>query len=101
MTDPSGEPLTVRLHGYADRVEVDADGAVVVVDLKTGRSMPSKPVVAAHPQLALYQYAVDAGGVDGSVWKRDGVLSGRRAKEGAAPSLARRGPRRGKKCVVK
>ncbi|MBS44735.1 MAG: DNA helicase UvrD [Nocardioides sp.] len=65
VTDPSGEPLTVRLHGYADRVEVDADGAVVVVDLKTGRSMPSKPVVAAHPQLALYQYAVDAGGVDG------------------------------------
>ncbi len=51
----------VELHGYADRVELDADGRVVVVDLKTARSAPSGPAVAAHRQLALYQYAVTAG----------------------------------------
>ena len=31
----------VQLTGYADRLELDADGNVVVVDLKTGRSKPS------------------------------------------------------------
>ncbi|WP_435770888.1 ATP-dependent helicase [Nocardioides sp. SYSU DS0651] len=54
----------VRLAGYADRVELDADGRVVVVDLKTGRSALSGPQVKAHLQLALYQYAVDAGALD-------------------------------------
>jgi superfamily I DNA/RNA helicase/RecB family exonuclease len=51
----------VRLHGYADRLEVDADGRVVVVDLKTGRNRPSNVSVTRDLQLALYQYAVDSG----------------------------------------
>ncbi len=55
----------VRISGYADRVEVDADGHVVVVDLKTGRSVPTKVAVERHRQLGLYQYAVDHGAVDG------------------------------------
>ena len=54
----------VRINGYADRVEIDGDGCVVVVDLKTGRSKPSGPQVKGHVQLALYQYAVDAGALD-------------------------------------
>ncbi len=54
----------VRLVGYADRLELDADGRVVVVDLKTGRGLPTKPSVERNPQLALYQYAVDSGAVD-------------------------------------
>ncbi|WP_110182667.1 ATP-dependent helicase [Nocardioides solisilvae] len=53
----------VTLTGYADRVEVDHDGGVVVVDLKTGRAAPTGPAVERNLQLALYQYAVDAGGV--------------------------------------
>ncbi len=51
----------VRLDGYADRLEIDADGDVVVVDLKTARTAPSGPAVAGDRQLGLYQYAVEEG----------------------------------------
>ena len=37
---------------------------MVVVDFKTGRTPPSGPAVAGNLQLALYQYAVDAGALD-------------------------------------
>jgi superfamily I DNA/RNA helicase/RecB family exonuclease len=60
---PTGEQ--VRLTGYADRLELDAEGRVVVVDLKTGRTKPSGPQVKGHVQLGLYQLAVDHGAVDG------------------------------------
>ncbi|MEO8263819.1 MAG: PD-(D/E)XK nuclease family protein, partial [Pseudolysinimonas sp.] len=44
------------VRGSIDRVELSADGAVVIVDLKTGT--PSrKQDVPAHPQLAVYQLA--------------------------------------------
>jgi RecB family exonuclease len=56
---PGGE--RVRLHGYADRLELDADGRVVVVDLKTGKYPATD--LARHPQLGLYQLAVDSGAV--------------------------------------
>lgn len=52
-----------RLRGTIDRVERDPDGSVVIVDLKTGRSVPSAAAVAEHPQLAAYQLAVEAGAV--------------------------------------
>ena len=55
-----------RSSGYADRLELDADGRVVVVDLKTGRDHAERAAVAAPPSSsALYQYAVDHGAVDG------------------------------------
>ena len=44
------------VRGSIDRVEVDSDGAVVIVDLKTGAPIPRQEV-AAHPQLAAYQLA--------------------------------------------
>lgn len=53
--------VTVRLVGTADRLELDRDGQVIVVDFKTGRNRPSKPEVQRNEQLALYQLAVDAG----------------------------------------
>ncbi|MCH1866500.1 ATP-dependent DNA helicase [Nocardioides sp. CFH 31398] len=59
---PGGE--RIRLHGYADRLELDEDGAVVVVDLKTGKYPPTKAEVVVHPQLGLYQLAVEQGAVD-------------------------------------
>lgn len=64
LADESGAEVPVRLYGYADRVEVDADGSVVVVDFKTGRSKLGGKDVERHQQLALYQYAVDAGALD-------------------------------------
>lgn len=57
----------VVLRGYADRLELDAEGRVVIVDLKTGRRAPSGPEVQRNTQLALYQYAVDHGAVEGHV----------------------------------
>jgi superfamily I DNA/RNA helicase/RecB family exonuclease len=66
----------VKLTGYADRLEVDADGRVVVVDLKSGRTKPSNKSVEGHLQLGLYQYAVDHGAVD--------ELTGEPARAGGA-----------------
>jgi len=62
---PGGE--RVKLSGYADRLELDAEGRVVVVDIKTGRTPPTKPQVERHVQLGLYQFAVDRGAVDALV----------------------------------
>ncbi|MCW2813769.1 MAG: uvrD 2 [Nocardioides sp.] len=73
---PDGEALPVRLTGFADRVELAGDGSVVVVDLKTNRSMPTGTGVAQHRQLALYQYAVDEGAVDELLPEPGGARSG-------------------------
>jgi RecB family exonuclease len=62
---PNGE--RVRLDGYADRIELDGDGRVVVVDLKSGRTAPSNKSVLTNVQLGLYQLAVDHGAADGLV----------------------------------
>jgi RecB family exonuclease len=51
----------VVLRGRADRLERDADGRVVVVDLKTGRTVPVDRDVPRDPQLGVYQLAVRDG----------------------------------------
>jgi superfamily I DNA/RNA helicase/RecB family exonuclease len=51
----------VVLRGAVDRLEIDADGKVRVVDFKTGRSAKGKATVAADPQLGVYQIAVREG----------------------------------------
>jgi superfamily I DNA/RNA helicase/RecB family exonuclease len=55
-----GSP-SVQLVGRVDRLERDADGRLVVVDLKTGSYAPSAEDTDVHPQLAAYQVAVEAG----------------------------------------
>jgi superfamily I DNA/RNA helicase/RecB family exonuclease len=52
--------LVVR--GQVDRLERDADGRLVVVDLKTGRSKPTNAEAERNPQLGVYQVAVEEGG---------------------------------------
>jgi superfamily I DNA/RNA helicase/RecB family exonuclease len=52
----------VVLRGRADRLERDADGRVVVVDLKTGRTVPIDRDLPREPQLGVYQLAVRDGG---------------------------------------
>jgi len=64
------EPFRVRvgdalLAGKVDRLERDAEGRLVVIDLKTSKSKPTRQEVADHPQLALYQLAVAEGGFTG------------------------------------
>ena len=57
---PSGGPW-LRLKGRVDRLEVDREGRPVVVDVKTGKTAPSKQAVTDHPQLAVYQLAAALG----------------------------------------
>ncbi|MET0839151.1 MAG: ATP-dependent DNA helicase [Marmoricola sp.] len=62
VTLPDGQ--SVVLIGYADRLEVEDDGRVVVVDLKTGKYPPTDKSLVENPQLGLYQHAVNHGAVD-------------------------------------
>jgi RecB family exonuclease len=47
--------------GRVDRLERDAQGRGVVVDLKTGSGKPKPHELPEHPQLGTYQLAVEAG----------------------------------------
>jgi len=51
----------VLLRGRLDRVEVDAEQQLHVVDLKTGKTLPGPKELPKHPQLGLYQLAVREG----------------------------------------
>ncbi|MCU1675542.1 MAG: helicase UvrD, partial [Frankiales bacterium] len=53
----------VLLRGSVDWVGRDGDGNAVVVDFKTGKSVPSAADLAQHPQLGIYQIAVREGGL--------------------------------------
>ncbi|MET3949614.1 ATP-dependent DNA helicase [Arthrobacter sp. UYEF36] len=53
------------LRGQVDRLEIDAEGRLVVVDLKTGKRQLGKADLERHPQLGAYQAAVLAGGFAG------------------------------------
>lgn len=51
----------IRLRGRIDRLERDAAGRLVIVDVKTGKSPVSKDDAQQHAQLAMYQLAVAEG----------------------------------------
>lgn len=59
-----GADRTALLRGQVDRLEIDAEGRLVIVDLKTGKSKPTAKDMPQHPQLAAYQTAVREGGFD-------------------------------------
>jgi RecB family exonuclease len=56
---PDGQ--RVELRGFADRIEIDDEGRIVVIDLKTGKYHLTKAQTAAHVQLGLYQFAAQHG----------------------------------------
>ena len=56
-----GAARDALLTGRVDRLEVDAHGRHVVVDLKTGRRKPGKDELPEHPQLTAYQVALQSG----------------------------------------
>ena len=91
VTLPDGQ--RVRLHGYADRLELDEAGRVVVIDLKTAKQAPTAASLPANPQLGLYQLAVAHGAVDD--------LVGRPAEPGGAELVQLRQEVRGKVKVQK
>ncbi|PZS04518.1 MAG: ATP-dependent helicase [Pseudonocardiales bacterium] len=51
-----------RMRGRVDRLERDADGRLVVVDIKTSASSARSAELARQPQLGSYQLAVAEGG---------------------------------------
>jgi superfamily I DNA/RNA helicase/RecB family exonuclease len=73
------EPFSVEigdavLRGRVDRLERDHDGRLVVVDLKTGKSKPTKADLPEHPQLAAYQLAVESGAFEAAGARSGGAL---------------------------
>jgi RecB family exonuclease len=61
LTHPDPDLPDVRVRGRVDRLERDAEGRLVVVDIKTGKSPVSKDDAQRHAQLAMYQLAIAAG----------------------------------------
>jgi superfamily I DNA/RNA helicase/RecB family exonuclease len=74
LTLPNGERVVLR--GFVDRLELDQDGNVVVIDFKTSKNASSKEKVRNHAQLGFYQLAMDNGAA------RD--LAGDQARSGGA-----------------
>lgn len=66
-----GEPA-VRLRGRIDRLERDADGRPVVVDVKTARTPVGRDAAEQHAQLATYQLAAARGAIDGEIAEQPG-----------------------------
>ena len=63
--DADEDARSAVLRGQVDRLEIDSQGRLVIVDLKTGKRQPGKADLGRHPQLGAYQAAVLAGGFDG------------------------------------
>jgi RecB family exonuclease len=61
VLSPGEDGPGVRVRGRVDRLERDAEGRLVVVDLKTGKSPVSKDDAQRHAQLAMYQLAIAEG----------------------------------------
>jgi len=51
----------VTITGQVDRLERGEDGSAIVVDLKTGTGRPADAELDRHPQLGVYQLAVQLG----------------------------------------
>ncbi len=60
----TADEYPVRIRGRVDRVERDALGRFVIVDVKTGKTPISKQAAQDHAQLATYQVAAAAGALD-------------------------------------
>lgn len=94
-----GPRPAVEVRGSIDRVERTRDGAIVIVDLKTGRPITSAAAISAHPQLGAYQLAYAAGELDEALgatehhaggakllYVREGI-GGKRYREAVQPPL--------------
>ena len=76
----------VRVRGRIDRLERDAQGRIVIIDIKTAKSPVTKDDAQHHAQLGLYQLAITAGLLDGGDHSGGGrlVYVGKPAASGGA-----------------
>ena len=82
---PDRQMPGVRVRGRVDRLERDAEGRLVIVDVKTGKTPVTKDDAQRHAQLAFYQLAI-AEGVLGEDDKPGGgrlVYVGKKSASGA------------------
>lgn len=73
-----------RVSGVVDRIEIDADGGVRIIDLKTGAATKSAAAIEADAQLGAYQLAYADGAFDAVL---DAVLEGLPHQAGGARLL--------------
>lgn len=73
-----------RVSGVVDRIEIDADGGVRIIDLKTGAATKSAAAIEADAQLGAYQLAYADGAFDEVL---DTVLEGLPHRAGGARLL--------------
>lgn len=83
----------VRIRGRVDRLERDAFGRFVIVDVKTGKSPVTKQAAADHAQLATYQVAAAAGALDISLGEP--TAESGRAQDESAPATGETAPSNG------
>lgn len=88
----TGVGLPAVISGTIDRVELTADGTVVIVDLKTGRTQSTSASSATeNPQLSAYQLAFEQGAIPAAAGHPSGgakllVLRQNRAGAYATPA---------------
>ncbi len=78
----------VQVRGIVDRMEVGADGALRIIDLKTGRPETNAAKVAANAQLGAYQLAFADGAFDEALEEALRPLRESGALDPAAPVTA-------------
>ncbi len=81
--------------GRVDRIERDGEGRVRIVDLKTGKSKPTRSELAQHGQLGAYQVAVEEGGFPSLGERSAGaalVFIGKGGLSGLKPSVLTQEP---------
>jgi superfamily I DNA/RNA helicase/RecB family exonuclease len=92
-TSPDGNEVV--LAGTVDRLERDRSGRVVVVDFKTGKTLPTRRKVQDDVQLDFYQLATDAGAfstVAGATRSGGAELVQLRADADGMPTVQRQPP---------
>ena len=75
LPSDDGTDARIRIAGRIDWLDRRPDGSLVVVDFKTGATVPSKAAVAENAQLGTYQLAIDLGGVGDACRPQDRTLA--------------------------